>query len=78
MKRFGAAAWRILKALPLALASPVLLAIAALGLLLADGVLIPAKGAFPCLPGQNRQPPQLRSSFPTGTAAICSRSICPR
>jgi len=36
MKRFGAAAWRILKALPLALASPVLLAIAALGLLLAD------------------------------------------
>jgi O-antigen biosynthesis protein len=36
MKRFAAAAWRILKGLPLALAAPVFLAIAAVGLLLAD------------------------------------------
>jgi GT2 family glycosyltransferase/glycosyltransferase involved in cell wall biosynthesis len=37
-KRFAAEAWRILKGLPLALAAPLLLAISALGLLLADAI----------------------------------------
>jgi hypothetical protein len=48
MKRFAAGAWRILKGLPLALAAPVYLALAALGLLLAD--------AIASLRGRNRLP----------------------
>src|SRR5580658_1670503 len=36
MRRFAADAWRILRGLPLALAAPIVLVIAALGLLLAD------------------------------------------
>ena len=36
MRRFVAGAWRILKGLPLAIVAPLFLAIAALGLLLAD------------------------------------------
>src|ERR1700722_4354486 len=38
MKRFAADAWRILKGLPLALAAPVFLGVAALCLLLADAI----------------------------------------
>jgi O-antigen biosynthesis protein len=38
VRRFGEAAWRILKGLPLAIAAPALLVISALGLLLADAI----------------------------------------
>ncbi len=58
MKRFAAEAWRILKGLPLAVAAPVLLAIAALGLLLAD--------AFSSL---RRRAPLSSSDRPTADAA---------
>ncbi len=46
MRRFAAAAWRLLKALPLAVAAPALLAISAIGLLLAD-VLAALRGRGP-------------------------------
>src|SRR5579863_5162978 len=48
MRRFAAAAWRLLKALPLAVAAPALLAISAIGLLLADVLAsLRARAALP-------------------------------
>jgi O-antigen biosynthesis protein len=55
MRRFAAAAWRILKGLPLAAVAPVLLAISAIGLLLAD--------VLATLPGRRRG----RRALPVGS-----------
>ena len=77
MRKALGVAWRLIRGLPLALLSPLLLFAAAIFCFLADfaaAVTPKRKLRAETLPDTRRR----ASSFPTGTAATCSKNICLR